>query len=160
MNAAPLAAADCFSRSLLSFEDAEREEPVEQSLLSRTLPLAVREAWSAILDRTLLEWGRQAKQGGLEPTEDDIPPTPDVITEAYEFAGTLRDHGLPSPKRIYMDGDGGVVFKFAPSSPEETISVTICGDGEIEVDYYQDGLFIRGVTFPGLEQPRSSAVGS
>ena len=160
MNAAPFAVAGLPSAPLLCFHETERDEPVEQSLLSGTPPAAVQEAWSAILDRTLLEWGRQAERGELEPTDDDIPPTPNTIAEGYEFAKPLRDQGLPPPKRIYMDGDGGVVFKFAPRSPEETISVTICGDGEIEVDYYRDGLFVQGVTFPGPEQPRSSAGGS
>ena len=146
MNAALYAAADSPPRGLFSIADEEREEPSdEQALLSGATSPARQEAWSALLDRTLLEWGCQAERGELEPTDDDIPPGPNVIAEAYGFAKFLGDRRLPPPARISMDGDGGVVFRFLVETAETALH--LCDDGSIEVNLYENGLFTFGRTF-------------
>src|SRR5690242_10921288 len=62
-----------------------------------------RDAWQAIIDRTLAKWDRDSS--ALE--DDGInPPSSAAIVGARKLALYFRDAGLPAAKRIVSTGDG------------------------------------------------------
>jgi hypothetical protein len=85
------------------------------------------EAWEELVDRTLLEWGKDPSV-----LEDDgvVPPSMGTITRAYEIATFLRIRGFPAPTRIVPTGDGGVAFQF--EADRDFDSLEVAEDGNIE----------------------------
>lgn len=68
-----------------------------------------REGWQRIIDKRLVEWGRN---GYAFDEEGLTPPTDDVIYKACELATRYRNDGLPHALRVLPDGDGGIVFEW------------------------------------------------
>ncbi len=92
-----------------------------------------RRAWSNIIDRKLIEWGRDPTR--LED-EDVVPPSFEAIKAASDSAMALRDKSIEAPKRVVPNGDGGIVFERWEGSVSETIEVF--EDGSIEYCRYRD----------------------
>lgn len=91
-----------------------------------------RRAWSNIIDRKLIEWGRDPTP--LED-EDVVPPSSEAIKVASDRAMALRDEGIEAPKRVVPNGDGGIVFERWAGPVSETIEVF--EDGSIEYCCYR-----------------------
>lgn len=92
-----------------------------------------RRAWNNIIDRKLIEWGRDPTR--LED-EDVVPPSFEAIKVASDSAMALRDKSKEAPKRVVPNGDGGIVFERWEGSVSETIEVF--EDGAIEYCRYHD----------------------
>ena len=87
----------------------------------------VRRDWDDIIDRKLVEWGRDPK--ALE--EDELlPPTFESVQTAIQIATVLRDMDATPPMRIVPDGDGGIVLE--RWSGNRTESFEIDARGRIE----------------------------
>lgn len=86
-----------------------------------------RERWESLVDRTLIEWGR-------DPAilEDDgiIPPTIGTVKNACDIARVLCRLGLPAPTRIVPTGDGGIAFQ--ADADHDFVSIEIAADGTVE----------------------------
>ena len=93
-----------------------------------------REAWQAILDYTLVEWGRnpsQLAEDGL------IPPSAYAIVVACQVAQLLRDHDKDAPLRVVPTGDGGIVFERRQGEIFETLEIQ--DDGSVEWAIFSNG---------------------
>lgn len=89
-----------------------------------------REAWQAVLDYTLVEWGRnpsQLAEDGL------IPPSANALAVACQVAQFLRDHDQDAPLRVVPNGDGGIVFERSQGEIFETIEIQEDGSAECTV---------------------------
>ena len=92
-----------------------------------------REAWDSVIDRYLVEWGRDAS--ALED-EDFVPPGLEVVKLACEVAMEFRDEGLPPPIRVVPDGEGGLAFERVDGKVSE--SLNIYADQTIELLTFDD----------------------
>ena len=92
-----------------------------------------REAWDSIIDRYLVEWGRDAS--ALED-EGFIPPGLEVVNLACQVAMEFRDEGLPPPIRVAPDGEGGLAFERVDGKVSE--SLNIYADQTIELLTFDD----------------------
>ena len=91
-----------------------------------------RRAWQEVIDKKLIEWGRDPSQLDDEMV---IAPTRDVIRVAVELALALRDHDCPPPGRVIPDGDGGILFERTDGVHTETLEVL--DDSSIEYAAFQ-----------------------
>lgn len=94
---------------------------------SLAISQANREAWQAIIDHKLIEWGRYPER--LEENEL-IPPTPESIRVACDKARDMRDAGDAAPQRVVPDGDGGIVFERWDGPMSEALEIS--EDGAVE----------------------------
>ena len=92
-----------------------------------------RQRWQEIIDRRLIEWGRDPSQ--LE--DDDLEaPTTDTIVVAIRVAQFLCDERLPAPTNVVPDTDRGIVFERRQGPMFE--SVRIMHDGNIDVTRFEN----------------------
>lgn len=91
-----------------------------------------REGWSKMIDRYLVEWGRDP---ALLEDEDFEPPALDTISRAIEVAQNAAERGLPPPLRVLPDGDGGIVFERSEGTVFESIKVR--EDGSVHLLSYR-----------------------
>lgn len=91
------------------------------------------EAWNELIDKTLVEWGRDASV-----LEDDgfMPPDLDVINFACQVAMACRDAGCPPPTRIVPDGEGGISLEHVEG--ELSTSLNIYADRTVELLSFVD----------------------
>lgn len=83
--------------------------------------------WQAVLDYTLVEWGRNPSRFA----EDGLtPPSAKAIDEAYRVALYFRDHDKAPPLRVVPNGDGGIVFERRQGEIFETIEIQEDGSAE------------------------------
>ena len=103
----------------------------DELLRSTAVTQKWKNAWQAVIDQKLIEWGRCPQE--LE--EDDlIPPTRVALEVAYGIASLMRNGGEPAPKRVVPDRDGGIVFERWVG--ENTATIMVSGDGEIEIVWW------------------------
>lgn len=94
-----------------------------------------RERWQQMIDRYLVEWGRDPNQ--LEDEDEGVvPPSKAIINRASQIAMNLRDAGWPGPLRVVPDGDGGISFERRTGAYFE--SLDILEDGSVELATFKD----------------------
>jgi hypothetical protein len=94
-----------------------------------------RKRWDEIIDRVLIEWGKDAT-GLADPDEGILAPTPQSIRTANRLAIWMRDHQLPPPGSVVPDGEGGVSFE--RSANNEFQSLDVHADCSIEMLTFRD----------------------
>lgn len=86
-----------------------------------------RNCWQHVIDRTLIEWGRNPSAVEDEGVQ---PPSAESAATAIRVAESVRDdNGLP-PLRVVPSGDGGICFERGDRQSYEMIEV--CPDGSAE----------------------------
>lgn len=91
-----------------------------------------REKWQNLIDRKLIEWGRDPSQLDDEGVES---PTPEIIQRAILLAEALRDSDDPPPDTVVPDPNGGIVFERQKNGLSEVYHVW--DDGTIEWRCFQ-----------------------
>ena len=86
-----------------------------------------RDAWQTIIDRDLIEWGRDPSQ----LTDDGVePPTREIIKRAIDLATMCRDLNVAPPDCVHRDPNGGIAFK--RQAGDETGIIYFWDDGTVE----------------------------
>lgn len=85
------------------------------------------ERWETIIDHLLINWGRNPR---LLEDEDSEPPSLDIILLARRFAQWMRSAGMPAPRRVVPDPNGGITFEHWNGPTFETYEIG--ADGSIE----------------------------
>ena len=85
------------------------------------------EAWNELIDRTLIEWGRDPS---ILEDDDVVPPSVETVQRACEIAKLLRSLNYSAPTRIVPTGDGGISFESEDVECFE--SIEIGANGTIE----------------------------
>lgn len=93
--------------------------------------------WERLIRDRLLEWDR-----GVHADEDDdfVLPTRSIIRLAIELAWHLRSKGWEAPKRILMNGDGGIDFEHWTESTSTDIEIE--EDGAVELLMYENSRLV------------------
>ncbi len=92
-----------------------------------------RRKWEAIIDGSLVEWGRDPES----LRDDDIdPPTVEALNVACYVAMRMRDTGQPSPLRVVPDGEGGISFERRTGPLFQSLDVH--ADGAVYLLTFQD----------------------
>lgn len=119
--------------------DVVQTGAADQHTLASAVPEGqeARSAWQALIDRQLIEWGRDAR-----PLEDDgvVPPLPAVVNLASRLAMAMRDDGKPPPLRVVPNGEGGIVFERCAGSVFETVEIQ--ADLSVESASYRDSRLV------------------
>lgn len=89
---------------------------------------AVRAAWETIVDKYLIEWG---KNPSVIEEYDLAPPTGPILLRSIELARACAADGWPAPQRVLPDGDGGVIFERGTGAVFQSLRVD--RDGRIEL---------------------------
>lgn len=92
-----------------------------------------RDGWQSIIDRYLVEWGRNPE---CLLDDDLIPPRPEIIIRASMIALQMRDAGYAAPLRVVLDGEGGISFE--RRFGESFDSLNILDDGSVELLKFKD----------------------
>ena len=82
---------------------------------------ASREAWQDVIDRKLIEWGRDPSQLDEEGFET---PSRDTIAVAVAVARLFGKKGLPGPARVVADPDGRIVFEYEENDVFESFRIS------------------------------------
>ena len=115
-----------------------------EDALASTLANAGREKerWGAVIE-TLSRWRENA-----DDLRDDgiVPPTPQLIDYACDFASACREDG-PAPTHVAPAGDGGIVFE--QGDPSLYHVLTFHPDGAIEATTFSNFQLIDRECIPG-----------
>ncbi|MCE9529527.1 MAG: hypothetical protein K8T89_00070 [Planctomycetes bacterium] len=103
---------------------------------------ASREHWQVIIDRKLIEWGRDLESLADEGVE---PPTKETIQKAIHLAEAFRDEGFPPPDSVVADPNGGIVFERRERNVAEVCH--LWDDGTVEYQRFQDTQLVDRRTF-------------
>lgn len=103
-----------------------------------------RQGWQDVIDKKLIEWGRDPSQLA---DEDVVPPSRELVHLASEFATRCRDEGVPPPNRVVPNGDGGITFERWHDLDFHTIE--ILRDRSIDAVYYRDCRLIARESISG-----------
>jgi hypothetical protein len=104
-------------------------------LVSKTEAQQHRDGWDRIIDRYLIEWGRDPSS--LQ--EDGMTaPTPEILALAIRVARDLQrqDPPAPAPLRVVLDGEGGVSFERRDNS--WLLTLNVLADRTIEWAAFKD----------------------
>lgn len=99
---------------------------------SNNLGEAMRARWQAIIDRQLIEWGRDPSQFDDEGVE---PPARETIQLAINLAQALSDARIPPPDSVILDPNGGIVFERREHDVSEVFHVW--DDGAVEYQRFR-----------------------
>lgn len=103
-----------------------------------------RRAWDDVIDRKLIEWGRNPSQ----LAEDELdPPSADAIRAACDAAYWLRDKKEPPPGRVVPNGDGGAAFELWLGSI--VVMLEFFEDGSSERTVYDDCRIVARERYAG-----------
>jgi len=97
-------------------DDASASGSLQASLENRN-------GWRNLVDRPLIEWGRNPEAFGSEE-EGLEPPSIEIIQRAVQIASTLSETGVPSPLRVVMNGEGGIIFEWRDQKTFSTLEIT------------------------------------
>ncbi len=92
-----------------------------------------REGWLRMVDRFLVEWGRDPQalaDAGVEP------PSGEIIVLAAKWAERAAKFGWAAPTRVVPTGDGGIAFELR--SGDLFQSLEILADGRALLTTYID----------------------
>ncbi len=112
------------------------------NLSDQTNELKNKEAWTRIIDYTLVGWGldpHHLEDDGLEP------PNIDIIAFTINLAKALRDGGTSAPLRVVPNGEGGIVFE--KRSGPFFVSLEINADESIEYIEFENSKIVERVKF-------------
>lgn len=94
-----------------------------------------RERWRAVVDRPLIEWGRDPER--FRDEEEGIePPSAEIVRMASLAALALSQTPVPPPLRVAMNGEGGLTFEWRDDLWFLTLDIT--ADGHAEFCRYED----------------------
>ena len=99
--------------------------------------------WQAVIDRKLIEWGRNP---ALLAEREMIAPTAAAIGRAVAIAQDARDRNLASAFRVAPDGDGGIVFERWDGQLTESIEID--RDGRVEYVVCRDRAIVKRIAIP------------
>jgi hypothetical protein len=101
------------------------------SAIEETKQFVNREKWQDLLDRTLIEVGKNP-QIMADADEGIAAPTDRAIAKAVAFARFARDAMIAPPGQALPDGDGGLVIQHAlPNGATESFEVDAKGNCSI-----------------------------
>jgi hypothetical protein len=111
-------------------QEAARRAPIQQELASCAKHDHARadDGWERIIDRKLIEWGRDPSQLDEEGT---VTPSKQTIQFAVAMAWWLRNEGLPAPTRVVPDAHGGIVFEIHQKNLHEMLRLS----ADFSLDY-------------------------
>ena len=92
-----------------------------------------REAWRALIDEKLIDWGQnpgQFDEDGIEP------PSRQTVWRAIDVAQHFIRARRPAPDRVVPDAHGGIVFERQEQKVFETIRIQ--ADDQIEYSLFVD----------------------
>ena len=92
------------------------------------------DAWQAVIDSTLIEWGRNLN---IFQNDELEPFTKESIRKAWLLATISRNIEAPPPTRVVPDGNGGVVFEREGRSV--FMSLNVDHTGAVELLTFKDG---------------------
>lgn len=108
---------------------------------------ARRRRWQEIIDKKLVEWGRDPE----ELADDDlVPPSPAAVDSAVQKAQVWRDAResdddfVPSPQWVVPNGDGGIVFEWREESTAAVIEVF--DDGSADCAIFEDNKLVSRIS--------------
>ncbi len=101
-----------------------------------------REKWQELIDRKLIEWGRDPSQFDDEGVE---PPSREIIRLAIALAEQFRDDGLTPPDSVVPDANGGIVFERRENDVSEVFHVW--DDGTVEYQRFHGTRLVERWTF-------------
>lgn len=104
-----------------------------------------RAGWQRIIDKHLIEWGRNP---ALFDPEEIVPPSPFIIDAASKIAIRLRDVGWAAPLRVVPDGDGGIAFENRAGEILQTLNVQ--PDGSVELITFHNCRLVRREPLPDV----------
>ena len=104
--------------------------PPATSALDSQIRQRWRQAWEDLIDRKLIEWGRDPDQLADDGVE---PPSREVVRLAIAFA--KQNQNCQPPQRVVPDANGGIVFERRESDIVEVIH--IWDDRQIEYQLFR-----------------------
>jgi hypothetical protein len=105
----------------------------DNSLVDIAVASKNRAAWEEIIDRCIIEWGKNPPGSD----EDDFePPARAIIDLARDFVRSCRDRGLVAPQRVVPDGTGGIAFELTEGDWFATLQIH--EDRSIELLLFKD----------------------
>lgn len=99
--------------------------------------------WQEIIDKKLVEWGRDP---GQLADDNLVPPSRAAVDSAVQKAQEWRDtresddEFVPSPQWVVPNGDGGIVFEWREESTAAVIE--ILDDGSRVCAIFEDGKLV------------------
>lgn len=95
--------------------------------------------WQQIIDRQLIEWGRNPQSLRDDELE---PPTIAALTKAHDAVGKLSELRLLCPTRAAVDGVGGIAFEWESEEADEFRSLRFFATGQMVVSSYKHGILV------------------
>jgi len=92
-----------------------------------------RDNWQAVLDDKLISWGSDRDQF----EDPDLAPSDEVLAKAARLADMLSRNGFKPPRKVFTDGDGGVVYEWR--SLHCRVEVHVWDDCSIEAIVFAGG---------------------
>ena len=99
--------------------------------------------WQEIIDKKLVEWGRDPRQLA---DDDLVPPSLAAVDLAVQKAQAWRDaresdgEFVSSPQWVVPNGDGGIVFEWREGSTAAVIE--ILEDGSVDCAIFEDNKLV------------------
>lgn len=87
---------------------------------------ALAERWDAIVDRPLIEWGRNPSfidEDGL------VFPSRESCSSACKLVIDMKNHGCSLPTGVIPDGEGGIVIEYKKDPLYQCIEIDDLGQG-------------------------------
>jgi hypothetical protein len=111
------------TRSFLSSDvlsKVDTKAATDNSLVDIAAAAKNRADWERIIDRCIIEWGKNPPGSD----EDDFePPARAIIDLAHDIVRYCRDRGLVAPQRVVPDGTGGIAFEFTEGDSFTTLQI-------------------------------------
>lgn len=102
-----------------------------------------RRRWQEIIDKKLVEWGRDP---GQVADDDLVPPSPAAVDSAVQKAQVWRDaresddEFVPLPQWVVPNGDGGIVFEWREGSIARVVE--ILDNGSVDCAIFEDNKLV------------------
>ncbi len=84
--------------------------------------IAIRRRWEDLIDRPLIEWGRNPQQLS-DPDDGSIAPSAQVIHMACRLSLMWRNEDVEAPLHVALDGTGAICFEWRSGDSSRTIRV-------------------------------------
>ena len=110
----------------------------DASAFSPAMPAYAASGWQRVIDRTLIEWGRDPS---VLADDGVTPPSKQAIQVAIAIAEAVRGMGISPPDRVVPDGDGGIVFEQRSGPISRTIEIH--DNGDVYVSQFRDSRLVR-----------------
>ena len=98
------------------------------------------ESWNALIDDTLIEWGRDP---GIFSEEGLLAPSRENISRAIAVAYAMRDQGSLPPDSIVPDASGGIIFERRSAERTGKVALYFWGDGSMELQFFHESQLVH-----------------